>query len=363
MLMVGVGMIVALLPERVLSFSGSIQDVGLLASAFALSYLAVQIPIGYFADRFGAKSFLVFGYLLVAASGAAFYFSSSTESIYFGRFIQGAGEAPIWALGPAVLCLAYPHAKGRVIGIYNASIHAGLTIGPVLGILAFPSGDSNTPFLIFIALSLSGGILILTHLPTGNKAALKLETNTPTLAELLGILKTRKPMITLVGILLYGAGYGVCISVLPATLALHKGFDSISNGIYFAIFYLAISVSQLIIGPLSDRHGRLNFMLIGIILSAAGFLSFSAFNYPWIYAPLMITSIGLGVFCVSSIAFLNECVPASLRSTISGSYYLSWGAGYFLGPLLVGGYTGGYWVFSCLMLTEAVFIYKAMRLE
>lgn len=361
LLMIGVGMIVALLPERVINFSGSLQEVGFLASSFALSYLVVQMPIGYLADRFGAKSFLVLGYFLTAISGIAFYFSGTPESIYLGRFIQGAGEAPIWALGPAILSLAYPHAKGRAIGIYNASIHMGLTVGPLLGIFLFQDNNSNAPFLLFAVLAVSGGILILILLPKRNDAAMKLAVNIPNMSEFLGLLKNRKPVITLVGILLYGAGYGVCISVLPATLALDKGFDSLSNGVYFTIFYLAISITQLIIGPVSDRLGRLNFMVSGIVLSAVGFSSFSLFVYPWIYVPLMITSIGLGVFCVSSIAFLNECVPASLRSTISGSYYLAWGSGYFLGPLLVGVFSSGYLILSLVMMVEAYFIYKVMR--
>jgi MFS family permease len=112
LLMVGVGMIVALLPQRVLDFSGSLQNVGYVASAFALSYLILQLPIGNLADRLGAKPFLVLGYALCCISGIVFFHAGTSEMIFLGRFIQGAGEAPVWALGPALLSLAYPHAKG-----------------------------------------------------------------------------------------------------------------------------------------------------------------------------------------------------------------------------------------------------------
>ena len=131
LLMVGVGMIVPLLPQRIISLSGSMQNVGYLASFFALSYLLLQLPIGTMADRLGIKPFLVLGYLCCGISGLVYFFADSTDTIFWGRIIQGAGEAPIWALGPALLSLAYPDAKGRVIGIYNAAIHAGLTLGPL----------------------------------------------------------------------------------------------------------------------------------------------------------------------------------------------------------------------------------------
>lgn len=235
LLMVGVGMIVALLPMHVLNLSGSIQDVGILASAFALSYLLAQMPIGYLADRLGTKPFLLFGYTLAACSGIAFYFADAPNAIFLGRFIQGAGEAPIWALGPALLSLAYPDTKGKVIGIYNASIHLGLTIGPLLGIYLFRNNDDGLPFLVFAALCLSGGLLVLLFLPRIGVPGHELN-QLPTMREFLGLVTKRTPAITLLGILIYGASYGICISVLPATLALDKGFGTISNGVYFALF-------------------------------------------------------------------------------------------------------------------------------
>ena len=42
------------------------------------------------------------------------------------------------------------------------------------------------------------------------------------------------------------------------------------------------------------------------------------------------------MFCISSMAYLNEGVSDSLKGTISGAYYLFWGLGYFLGPLVAG---------------------------
>ncbi len=362
LLMVGVGMVVALLPERVLSLSGSVWDVGFLAAAFAFSYLLMQIPLGYLADRLGAKPFLVSGYLLAAVSGFVFYFSSSSEAVLLGRLIQGMGEAPIWALGPAILSLAYPHAKGKTIGIYNAAIHIGLAVGPLLGIYLILNGDAGLPYLSFAALCLSGGVMVLFFLPHTIVPSVPVGTPTPAIGEVRGLVKTREPALTLLGILLFGSGYGVCISVLPAMLALEKGFDSVSNSVYFVLFYVSIGAAQVIVGPLSDRYGRPRFMAAGLVLGAAGLASFESFSGPWIYAPLTIASIGLGVFGVSSIAHLNDCVSASLKATVSASYYLAWGLGYFLGPLVVGGISGdyGYTLLAALMGVEAFLLHRYM---
>ena len=63
LLMIGVGMIVALLPQRVYAASGSLESVSLIASLFAGTYLLTQLPIGLLSDRFGAKPFMVWGVL------------------------------------------------------------------------------------------------------------------------------------------------------------------------------------------------------------------------------------------------------------------------------------------------------------
>lgn len=334
--MTGVGMIVALLPQRVMDYSGSVQSVGLVASAFAISYLIVQLPVGTLADRLGAKPFLVFGYVLCAVSGLVFFYAGSSEAIFLGRFVQGAGEAPVWALGPAVLALAYPQARGKAIGIYNASIHAGLTAGPLLGILLFPAGGGNMPFLIFAAMCCIGGVAVLLYLPSEPLLLNKAARQTMKLHDAVALLRLRGPLVTLPGIFMYGAGYGIFVSVLPASLMQLKDFGSLSTVVFFALFYAAISLAQLFVGPLSDRQGRHGYMIAGCFMAATGFASFTSLPQPWTYAPLTLASFGLGIFCVSSMAYLNDCVPASLKGTISAGYFLAWGLGYLLGPVAIG---------------------------
>lgn len=363
LLMVGVGMIVALLPQHVLSMSGTVQDVGHVASIFAISYLAVQLPIGGLADRFGIGPFLVIGYLVCGLSGVIFFFAATPEGFFWGRFVQGIGEAPIWALGPALLCLAYPHAKGKMIGIYNAAIHSGLAIGPMLGLTLFSTSLDPVPFLLFAGLCFCGAALVAVILSKTPRSSTS-RSATPETRGYVMLLGNWQSLSALLGILLYGAGYGTFISVLPASLVQSKGFDGFDNGIFFTLFYVAISVSQLVVGPLSDRYGRRRFMVAGLAMAGVGIAWFDLLELPLIYLPLTLASFGLGVFCVSSMAFLNERVPDVLRATISGGYFVAWGLGYFLGPLLIGwsdaaGHPqSGFLVLSALLVLQALLIHR-----
>jgi len=356
LLMVGVGMIVALLPQRVHTMTGTLEGVGLTASAFALAYLLAQLPIGILSDRLGAKRFLVFGYLLCGASGLVFFAAQSAGSVYLGRVIQGFGEAPVWALGPALLSLAYPAAKGHAIGIYNAAIHAGLTAGPLLGLVIMPSGESGVPFLVFTALCFGAAAIIQIFLSDNR---LQARHSTTSARQFLAILRQRRPLVILAGILLYGAAYGVFASVLPISLTTLNAFDATAIGILFAVFYAAISLAQIVVGFLSDRIGRDGFMWSGMLAAAVGLGAFPLFSGYWVYAPLGLASIGLGAFCVTSIAALQDGVPDDAKGAVSGSYYFFWGSGYVLGPILTGALasrapTAGYLVLAVLLGMHAV---------
>jgi len=178
--------------------------------------------------------------------------------------------------------------------------------------------------------------------------------------KLWSLVTDKKIFIAFIGITFYGAGYGIFLTVIPAFLISIKNYSQNFIGVFFALFYLAVSLSQLITGPLSDKYGRKLFMTAGLILAAIGIGVFPGMSQPWISIVLTLASLGLGIFCISSMAFLNETVPDSFKGTISGAYYLFWGIGFFFGPLLIGklgelqSHNFGFYLFALLLFTEVV---------
>jgi len=331
LMMVGVGMIVALLPQRVVDLDGNARSVGYIASSFAFSYLLFQVPIGRLSDKIGFRSLLIVGYLLCFLTGLVFYLATSSNMIFFARLLQGAGEAPVWALAPALLSLKYPLAKGKVMGIYNAVVHFGLTMGPFLGVVLAKGLNSKEIFLVYSFTCLAGAIVI--YLLVENPA--KKDEQTRGLLDyqnMLDLVKQRHTLVCFMGITLYGTGYGIFLTTIPAFLLQEKAFSAINISVFFSLFYVAISLAQVITGPLSDRFGRSRFMILGLLLAAFGIIITPAISFPTIFLVLTIASLGLGVFHLASMAFLNESVPDFLKGTISGTYYLFWGIGMFFGP-------------------------------
>lgn len=148
--------------------------------------------------------------------------------------------------------------------------------------------------------------------------------------------------------------------MLPGFLIQEKGFTQAQVGGFFTLFYIGISLSQIITGPISDRNGRTKTMIRGLLMIAAGLWMFPGRDgwvmYPWLF----VTSFGLGVFCVSALSWLNNSVGDSLKGTISGAFYLFWGIGFFVGPAALGafgeaarGFTG-FHVLAVLFFLQAL---------
>jgi MFS family permease len=334
LMMIGVGMVMPQLPQRVVDFDGNGRSVGYIASAFAFSYLLLQVPSGSLADRIGFKPLLMFGYLLCALTGLVFYYATSSTMIFFARVLQGVGEVPVWALAPALLSLRFPLAKGKVMGIYSAAMHIGLALGPILGIILARIFSRDAVFVVYSAGCLAGVIIIYFLVDNASKREYQANRQFD-ISAVVRLIRNWKTLLFLSGITLYGASYGIFNTNIPVFLLEEKNFTPIHIGMFFSLFYMAISLSQVIIGPMSDRFGRSIFMILGLLIVAGGLIVMPAYIFPLILLVLTIVSFGMGVFYLASMAYLNEIVPDSLKGTISGAYYLFWGSGYFFGPLLI----------------------------
>ena len=85
LLMLGVGMIVALLPQKIIDLSNSVSTVGYLASTFAVTYVLTQVPIGNLADKVGFKILLTLGYVLCGLTGLLYHWAGTSTLIFVGR--------------------------------------------------------------------------------------------------------------------------------------------------------------------------------------------------------------------------------------------------------------------------------------
>jgi MFS family permease len=361
LLMTGDGMVLALLPKVVITLTNSSASVWHLAAAYALAQVLSQLPVGMLADRWGSKPFILLGYILSIIAGLLFYFANNVHLILFGRVLQGIGEAPLLSLAPALLSVRYFANKGKAIGIYNAAIYLGLTLGPFLRVMLLKDWSDHQVFLLYAVFCFISA-LIISYSMKPHRNSQHTDGEMVTIRGCLTLMKDPHIAAVLWGITLYGAGFGLFMTVIPAFLLTVKGYSQSSINIFFSVFYVAISLAQLTIGYLSDRLGRQLFMVTGMLIAAAGIAASVYFHSFALTLILCFSSFGLGAYYLASMAFLNEKVPAGFKGAISGIYYLFWGIGMFWGPMLLSGYIqdnsyqSGFQMFSAILILQVILL-------
>ena len=353
-------MIVALLPQRLWALTGALQQVGALASVFALAYLLTQLLIGLLSDRAGYRTLLVAGYGTCAVAGLLFHTAADAPQILLARALQGIGEAPVWTLGPAMLAMLYPEAPGRAIGRYNAAIHAGLMLGPLAGLILAGDERGGAAFLAFSGLALLGGLATLLLLPEPRSARhAEPRPGLPARSASLHFWTRPLTLVLLAGIFLYGSAYGVFVSVLPVYLGADLGLGRTATTFYFSLFYAALGLGQYVGGPWIDRLGWRGFFLAGAGLAAAGLAAVPASTAWLALLPLALASAGLGLLGVAGIVALNATARGMTPGATSAGFFLFWGSGYALAPLVAASAPGAIFIaLPAALLVIAVLLWR-----
>jgi MFS family permease len=136
---------------------------GLLQTVFFLSMAFFAFPAAYLVDSWSRRKALS----LMAIVWSAFTYITALGKSFLGvllpRIVVGIGEAGFAPGGTAMISAAYPQqARSRVLGIFNASIPLGVSLGTILGgYLAHNYGGWRTPFYVFAIPGIVLGILAL----------------------------------------------------------------------------------------------------------------------------------------------------------------------------------------------------------
>jgi MFS family permease len=104
------------------------SNLGLMTSAYFLTFAAIQIPLGVLLDRFGPRR-VQSGLLLIAATGAVLFASADRfETLLIGRALIGLGAAGALIAGLKAIVLCFP--KERVPLLNGCFVMLG-TLGAV----------------------------------------------------------------------------------------------------------------------------------------------------------------------------------------------------------------------------------------
>lgn len=121
------------LPDLALDTGATQTELTWVVNAYALVFAGLLLPIGFAADRFGRRPFLVLGLLLFGLASLGSALTSDPSVIIVLRGLAGVGAAAVMPATLSVLVDAYPEDK-RSLAI---SVWAGVSgAGAMVGIVA-----------------------------------------------------------------------------------------------------------------------------------------------------------------------------------------------------------------------------------
>ena len=272
----------------------SLPQMGLLLSAFPLTYALSQLPLGLIIDRFGPRRLLGAGITLWSLAQCVSGLATGMHQLWILRFLLGVGEGPGMPAGTKVIKRWFGvHQRGTAMGIFTGANHFGQAIAaPVLTTLMILAGWRWMFILMGVVGFVSALVWFLTYrepedVPlTREERALLTEGDPVSSKERMTFALWRKLFCfrTSWGLFLgvFGTSYmsGIYATWLPAYLELTYHLSIAKTGLLVAIPFACATIGSFFAGWIADVIARHNVsaMNSGRLVFVAGLLGLAGFT-------------------------------------------------------------------------------------
>jgi MFS family permease len=313
-------------------FGLSAASLGNLSAFYFYGYVAVQIPTGLLADRWGPRKVIAVGALLTALGTVLFAMAPTVGWANAGRLAIGAagGVAFVSMLKLATHWMpARNFAFASGAAIFTGVLGATLAGAPLrIMVDAFGWRAVMAASAAITALVALGAWWLVRDDPAERgfasylPAAAGHDDAASVMANLRGVLSYRNTWLLLV---IPGAFSGIALAFAGLWgvpfLASQYGFSVREAALVTSAMLLVWSGSSMAYGPISERMGRRKPIYVGGLAVTLALWSIVVL-VPGLPRALLVTilmalSASAGVFIVN-FAFAKESVPARLAGTVSG---------------------------------------------
>ena len=244
-------------PELTQQFGLSPGTLGLLTSAYFITFAGAQLPLGLLMDRYGPRRINA-AMLLVAAAGAAvFSLASGLPGLLLGRTLIGMGVAVCLMSSMTAFVIWFPRERTATLFgwmLLVGSLGALSATKPVEMLLRVM--DWRVVFLMFSAMAVAASISIFLFVPE-NPAAKSSSTLRQQVAVIGGIFRSREFWsIAFAAALVQGVAIGLLGLWAGPWMRDVAGLDRAGMASNLLLIAAAFGVGGVCCGALSDRLAR-----------------------------------------------------------------------------------------------------------
>ena len=237
---------------------------GTLAAASTLVYALMQIPVGYMADRFGARRLFVVGLIGTSVLSLTFALIHVYWLLVLNQAVSGFFRALLFAPGLVLISALFPpNRRAMALGLYVAGGSSSNVLLNLVGpVLVGPLGWRT----LFIVFSLVGLVIAVLYWRFGYQGVRRVRGTPLSLRDLVGLF--RYPAMWLIAGIQY-VRLVVAIGLqfwLPTFVVVEKGYSLQVAGLVVALGAAVSAPSNFLGGYLSDRL-RNPLLIIGVALA------------------------------------------------------------------------------------------------
>jgi MFS family permease len=282
-------------------------------------------------DAGRSRSTAIAGGLLTAVAAAGHLLAPDLWVLLAARLAMGVGEAALFSSTlPWVLAGVPPSRAGRIAGWFGLSMWGGLSVGPLLAVVAGHAGGASAVWSLVIALPLASVALLAT---TPRQTARPLTARARGWRDLLP--RGTGTVGVILGLAAYG--YGTLTALLVLFLGTRGLGGSAIQALGLAIFSAAFLVTRAAGSPLVDRYGGLAVARWVLLAESAGLaLVAMAHTGPVALCAVAVTGVGLGLIYPASTRLTLDRAAGPAAGAAVGTMTSFWDLG-----ILAAGPTGG----------------------
>lgn len=293
----------------------TLTQIGLIAGVNRFLAFIVQPTVGYLADRYPSRGFVLTGLLLpvicIPISGVTWGFWSLLLMIALGSIGSSMFHPSVTGMVP----LYSGHKVGFAMSIFNTGGTLAFGVGPlIITWVANRFGLKALPYTMVFGLMVV--IYLATTLPVPRSEGMRHLGFWGALKESLDNAWVTVAKIWVVMVLRSVVGQSF-LTFMPV-LYVQKGYSLVAAGAIFSLFTVAGTLSGLLSGHLSDRIGFKPIFVFTHLLMAPVMLLFLQMEGDWVYlgstlaGAFNLASLPIGVAMAQTVAPKGRSMVASL---------------------------------------------------
>ena len=304
-----------LFPLFIAKLDITLAQVGIIAGVSRLLAFIVQPTVGYLADRYQTRGFILGGLLLaiifIPLSGIASSFRILLLCIAIGSLGSSMFHPSVTGMVP----LYAGKNAGMSMSVFNTGGTLSFAAGPI-----FITWYAATFGIQWVPATMAFGLAVVLYLyfivPIPVSEGLQRNGFWGSLKETLG--QAWKPILLIWGVMMLRAVVGQSFLTFIPVFYVERGYSLISAGFMFSLFTIAGTLSGLLAGYISDRIGYRPIFMVAHGLMTPALILLLYLPGSWVYPGAAVAgfftlaTLPLGVVMAQTLAPKGRSMVASL---------------------------------------------------